>query len=86
MHLWQERAHTNIKITVDGLPPEKSPESITLLCSRYYGIALAMNRTRYAATLEKIEICVCMSCASLTRTKNSRIDMLKLAGRRPTLK
>ena len=66
-------------------PPEQSPERLTLICSKYYGIALAMKRTGYSATLEKIEICVCMSCASLTRTRNPKIDMLKLAGRRPAI-
>ena len=47
---------------------------------------LAMYRTGCSATLEKIGICVCMSCASLIRTRYSNIDILKLAGRRPTIK
>ena len=47
---------------------------------------LAMYRTGCSATLEKIGICVCMSCASLIRTRYSNIVILKLAGRRPTIK
>ena len=85
MHLCQVRAHINSEINVDGMVSQKSPETLTVTCSQYYGIAFAMKRTGYSATLEKIEVCVCMSCASLTRTRNSKIDMLKFAGRRPAI-
>ena len=80
MHLLQEKIHTHTIITVDGMHPKKSPERTMLACSRYYGTALAMNRTRYAATLKKIVICVCMSCASLTRTKILRLICSSLLG------
>ena len=85
MHLCQVRAHKITEINVDGMLPKESPETLTVTCSQYYGIAFAMTRTAYSATLEKIEVCVCMSCASLTRTRNSKIDMLKFAGRRPAI-
>ena len=36
--------------------------------------------------LEKIAICVLPSCASLHRARHAKIDILKLAGRRPAMK
>ena len=62
MHLCQVRAHKITEINVDGMLPKESPETLTVTCSQYYGIAFAMTRTAYSATLEKIEVCVCMSC------------------------
>ena len=41
-----------------------------------------MKRTGYSAMLEKIVVCVFMSCASFTRTSNFETDMPKYAGRR----
>ena len=67
-------------------PGKRSPEMLRLISSKYYGIALAIAQTRYVSTLEKIRTCVCMSCAALTRTRNPKIDMIKLAGRRPAKK
>ena len=87
MHLWQEGAHKKTKINVDGMTtPKGSPEMLKLIWCKYYGIALAMKRTGYSATLQKLEICVCKSCASLTGTRNPKIDVLQLAGRRPAIK
>ena len=34
----------------------------------------------------KTRACVCMSCASISRTRNPKKDMNKLAGRRPAKK
>ena len=65
---------------------KKFPETLTVTCCQFYGIAFAMKRTGYSATLAKIEMCVCSSCASLTRTRNSKIDNLKCAGRRLAIK
>ena len=80
MHLLQERVHTDTIITVEGMPPKKTPERTMLACSRYYGTALAMNRPRYAATLKRIVIFVSMSYASLTRTKILRLICSNLLG------
>ena len=44
-----------------------------------------MKRTGYSATLEKIVVCLCISCASLTRTSNFETDMPQFAGRRPDI-
>ena len=44
-----------------------------------------MKRTGYSATLEKIVVCLCISCASLTRTSNVETDMPQFAGRRPDI-
>ena len=74
MHLCQVGAYKDRQINVDGLLPKKSPERLTVtfpaLC-----IPFAMKRTGYSATLEKIVVCVCMSCGSLTRISNFESDM-----------
>ena len=75
------------KINVDGMPPSiKSPERQRFISSKYYGIAHAIKQTGYLTTLKKIRTCVCMSCASISRTRNPKNDMIKLAGRRPAKK
>ena len=45
-----------------------------------------MKRDHCSAMLEKIEICVLPSCASLHRARDAKIDIFKLAGRRPAMK
>ena len=80
MRLLQEKIHTHKLITVDGIHPKKSSERTMLECSRCYSTALAMNRTRNAATLKKIVMCVCMSCACLTRIKIVRLICSGLPG------
>ena len=46
----------------------------------------AMKLAHCSAMLEKIEICVLPSCASLHRARHATIDIFKLAGRRPAMK
>ena len=84
MHLCQLGAYKNTQTNVDGLLPKKSSERLTVtipaLC-----IPLAMKRTGHSATLQKIAVCVIMSCACLTRILNFESDMPKVAGRRPAI-
>ena len=53
------------------------------MSSKDYGIAHATKQTGYLAKLMKMSTRVCMSCASISPTRNPENDMMKLAGRRP---
>ena len=70
------------KINIYGMPRAQSPKRLTLICSKYYGIALAMTNWKFGQVGKK-EMCVCKSCASLTRTRIPKIDMFQMTGRRP---
>ena len=80
IHLWQQTAHINTKVVVNCMLFCRSPEKLTLICSRYYGPALALQATGHSDTLERVQICACMSCGFLIRIRNSSNDIPETLG------